>query len=87
MTAIASAAYAAHPLDDESRAMALWTFVQLKTPRFSSADALAIVRDLGLQPGSEVKALAKQLRAALQARGYSEALLEDVFWNNLRRIL
>lgn len=69
MTAIASAAYAAHPLDDESRAIALWTFVQLKTPRFSSADALAIVRDLGLQPGSEVKALAKQLRAALQARG------------------
>ena len=28
-----------------------------------------------------------KLYAALQARGYSEALLEDVFWNNLRRIL
>lgn len=28
-----------------------------------------------------------KLYAALQARGYGEALLEDVFWNNLRRIL
>lgn len=28
-----------------------------------------------------------KLYAALQARGYSEALLEDVFWNNLRHIL
>lgn len=28
-----------------------------------------------------------KLYAALQAQGYSEALLEDVFWNNLRRIL
>ena len=28
-----------------------------------------------------------KLYAALQARGYSESLLEDVFWNNLRRIL
>ena len=28
-----------------------------------------------------------QLYAALQQRGYSEALLEDIFWNNLRRII
>ena len=28
-----------------------------------------------------------KLYAALQALGYSESLLEDVFWNNLRRIL
>ena len=28
-----------------------------------------------------------KLYAALQARGYSEALLEDIFWNNLRSIL
>ena len=28
-----------------------------------------------------------KLYAALQARGYSDALLEDIFWNNLRRIL
>ena len=28
-----------------------------------------------------------KLYAALQAQGYSEALLEDVFWNNLRHIL
>lgn len=28
-----------------------------------------------------------KLYEALQARGYSESLLEDVFWNNLRRIL
>ena len=28
-----------------------------------------------------------KLYAALQARGYGETLLEDIFWNNLRRIL
>ena len=27
------------------------------------------------------------LYIALQERGYSEGLLEDIFWNNLRRIL
>lgn len=28
-----------------------------------------------------------KLYAALQARGYDQALLEDIFWNNLRRLL
>ncbi|MCU4120052.1 glyoxalase superfamily protein [Variovorax sp. N23] len=68
MTAISSAVDAAHPLD-ESRAMALWTFVQVKIPRFTSADALMVVRNLELQPGADVKALAKRLRAALQTQG------------------
>jgi hypothetical protein len=69
MTAIASAADAAQPLDDESRAAALWTFVHLKTPRFGSADALDVVRELTPLPGEDVKALAKRLRAALARRG------------------
>lgn len=70
MTAIASeAADAAHPLDDESRAAALWTFVHLKTPRFASADALDVVRELAPRPREDVKALAKRLRAALARRG------------------
>lgn len=71
MTAIASAAEAAYLLDDESRAAALWTFVHLKTPRFASADALNIVRELGSRPGEDVKVLAKRLRAALARRGVS----------------
>ena len=30
---------------------------------------------------------APKLYDALKARGYSEALLEDIFWNNLRRLI
>lgn len=69
MTAIASAADAANPIDDESRAAALWTFVHLKTPRFASAEALDVVRELAPRPGEDVKSLAKRLRAALTKRG------------------
>lgn len=70
MTAITSdAADAAHTLNDETRAAALWTFVHLKTPRFASADALQVVRELAPQPAEEVKSLAKRLRAALAKRG------------------
>ena len=70
MTAIASeAADAAHPLDDEARAAALWTFVHLKTPRFASADALHVVRELNPQPSEDVKSLAKRLRALLAKQG------------------
>jgi hypothetical protein len=71
MTAIASAADAAHPVDDESRAAALWTFVHLKKPQFPSAAALDVVRELAPQPGEDVKALAKRLRSALSRRGVS----------------
>lgn len=28
-----------------------------------------------------------QLYEALEERGYGKALLEDIFWNNLRRLL
>ena len=28
-----------------------------------------------------------KLYEALKARGYSDALLEDIFWNNLRRLI
>lgn len=70
MTAIASdAADAAHPLNDEARAAALWTFVHLKTPRFASSDALQVVRELAPQPGEDVKSLAKRLRALLAKEG------------------
>mgnify|MGYP001627199024 CR=1 FL=1 len=70
MTAIASAAAdAAHPFDAKARAAALWTFIQLKTPRFTSADALRVVRELDPQPSEDVKALAKRLRAVLAEAG------------------
>lgn len=54
---------------DQSRAAALWTFVQLKTPRFATADALDVVRELLPGADEDVKALAKRLRAALARRG------------------
>lgn len=70
MTAIASgAADAAHPLNDETLAAALWTFVHLKTPLFASSDALQVVRELSPQPAEDVKSLAKRLRAAMAKRG------------------
>ena len=70
MTAIASeAANAAVPQSAEVQAAALWTFVHLRTPRFASADALQVVRELAPVAGEDVKTLAKRLKAALAAKG------------------
>ena len=70
MTAIASEAVnAAIPPSAEVQAAALWTFVHLRTPRFASADALQVVRELAPVNGEDVKALAKRLKAALAAKG------------------
>jgi hypothetical protein len=63
------AADAAQPLNDEARAVALWTFVHLKTPSFASKDALQIVHELDPQIGEDPKSLAKRLRRALASRG------------------
>lgn len=65
------AADAAPSLSPESQAAALWTFVQLKAPRFASTDALAVVNDLASTPSNDVKVVAKRLREALATRGIS----------------
>ncbi|MCE9659935.1 MAG: hypothetical protein K8R60_15345 [Burkholderiales bacterium] len=63
------AADAATPLSPEAQAVALWTFVHLRVPRFASADALAVVKELAPAPHENVKALAKRLRQAMASRG------------------
>jgi hypothetical protein len=57
------------PLTPEAQAAALWTFVQLKAPRFTFDTALDVVKNLDLRPGEDPKSLAKRLRKALQGRG------------------
>lgn len=71
MTAIASAADAANPLDNHSSAVALWTFIYLKTLWVTRADVLDVVRELGLQLGEDFKGFAKRLRVALACRQVS----------------
>lgn len=56
-------------LTPEAQAAALWTFVQLKAPRFTFDTALEVVKNLDLRPGEEPKSLAKRLRKALQGCG------------------
>jgi len=56
-------------LTPEAQAAALWTFVQLKAPRFTFNDAVDLVKNLDLRQGEDPKSLAKRLRRALQVRG------------------
>jgi Glyoxalase superfamily protein len=59
------------PLTPEAQAAALWTFVQIKAPRFTFDIALDLVKRLQLRPGEDPKAFAKRLRKALQDRGFA----------------
>lgn len=57
------------PLSQEEQAAALWTFVHLKIPRFTSQVALEVVKRLAPRTGETPKALAKRLAAELKAKG------------------
>lgn len=57
------------PLTPEVQAAALWTYIQVRTPRFTSAHALAVIGELQPQPGELLKHLAKRLRPLLERRG------------------
>lgn len=70
----ATAAPKAHrhsPEDLQATAAALWTFVHLKVPRFTSAMALQVVAGLHPRPDEDPKVLAKRLRKALSDAGVS----------------
>lgn len=69
MTAPASDAAQAVSHPPEAQAAALWTFVQLRTPRLTTADALSVVRELAPKPEEDVKTVAKRLRSLLSSRG------------------
>jgi hypothetical protein len=54
---------------EHAQAMALWTYVHLNRPRFSSDAALTVVRRLAPSPSEDVKSLAKRLRKELAEQG------------------
>lgn len=56
-------------LSEEEQAAALWVFVHLKIPRFTSDSALEVVRHLAPHMDETPKSLAKRLRKELAARG------------------
>lgn len=57
------------PLSEEDKAAALWIYIHLKIPRFSSQVALEVVRRLAPHIDESPKSLAKRLRKELQTRG------------------
>jgi hypothetical protein len=71
MSATAQAsANAANPHPEELQAAALWTYVHLKVPRFTSERALDVVRSLTIRPEEDdVKSLATRLQRAMSRQG------------------
>lgn len=67
----APTAQSASPQDLQATAAALWTFVHLKVPRFTSEAAFKVVEGLQPRPDEDPKALAKRLRKALSDAGVS----------------
>lgn len=57
------------PLSQEAQAAALWTFVHLKIPRFTTEVALEVVKRLAPHAGETPKSLARRLKAELRAKG------------------
>lgn len=68
-TTAAPTAHPASPQDLQATAAALWTYVHLKVPRFTSEAALKVVEGLQPQPDEDPKLLAKRLRKALSDTG------------------
>ena len=57
------------PITPEAQAAALWRFVHLRTPRFTSDTALKVVETLGASADDDTKSLAKRLRKELLRHG------------------
>lgn len=70
MTGISFAAASSPKIQSEQdQAFALWAFVHLKTPRFTSGTALDVIKQLAPQPEEVPKALANRLREELRRHG------------------
>lgn len=54
---------------EQGQAFALWTFVHLKTPRFTSSTALDVIQQLAPRPEEEPKTVARRLREVLLKYG------------------
>jgi hypothetical protein len=57
------------PTTSQAQAAALWTFVHLRTPRFTTDAALEVVETLGANADDDTKSLAKRLRKELLRHG------------------
>ena len=69
MTTRASNAATAATISPEAQAASLWTFVHLRAPGLTSADALSIVRELAPAASEPIKGLATRLQRLLASRG------------------
>ena len=69
MTATVVASVNANPPSEQFQAVSLWTFVHLKTPRFTPEAALDVVRHLMPTADEDPKHLAKRLRKSLLEHG------------------
>lgn len=69
MTTRAPIAVTAATTSPEAQAFSLWTFVQLRAPGFTSADALDLVRELAPAATEPIKSLATRLQRLLASRG------------------
>ena len=70
MTASASTStHVITPSSEQEQATALWTYVHLRVPRFSSEAALQVIRRLSAHPDDKPKILAKRLRKELALQG------------------
>src|SRR5260221_1097211 len=58
-----------HPLSEHEQAAALWTYIHLRLPRFTSEDALEVVKRVAPRPNEAIKPLGKRLRKELTASG------------------
>ncbi|MEI7612177.1 MAG: hypothetical protein WCK63_04665 [Betaproteobacteria bacterium] len=68
-SATSVAAKSSETFAEHDQAFALWSFIQLNTPRFSNADAADVIRRLNPRIGEDHKTLAKRLRNELRKHG------------------
>jgi hypothetical protein len=69
VSAVANGTQGPNSLSASDQAAALWTFVHLKIPRFTTAAALNVVEALAPAPDEEPKLLARRLRKELERFG------------------
>ena len=69
MTTRAPIAATAATTSPEAQAASLWTFVHLRAPGLTSADALELVRELAPSASEPIKSLATRLQRLLASRG------------------
>ncbi len=57
------------PLSFEASAAALWTFIKVRSPRFTFESVVDLFQELNPSPDEDHKLLARRLAQALKVRG------------------